>query len=532
MDTGLILHTILGLLLLLIPAGALYMLERQMLPKFVLAVGRMVAQLLVLCLVVWALLRVNSPWLLIVWLVAMAVYAGWIVLKRCKLNIGKLLPAVSIGLFVSTAFTGLWILALALPVRIFEAHWFVPVMALLMGHAMAMMIRGLNTYVSTLKTDEQQYEFLRGNGQSHFKALQPFLRRSLLAVLSPTIANLSVLCLTSMPLLLGGILLGGQSPLNAFVLMLLMTVGCIAASVLSLAITLFLADRSFFDKFGKMMTVLALMALVMACKGNKVGEGAEAVSASQETNGFYQPKAETPKAEVQAAGKKIVMYEMPAALKDRPEQILKRQGYTTSYNEQTRNPNWVAWHLTKSHTYGSFQRKNEVFTEDESVKAPRATDKDYYNSRYDRGHMCPAGDNKWDKKAMEQSFLFTNICPQNHGLNKYEWNDLEILCRDWAREYGAIDIVCGPIYYQKSEQKTIGRNKVWVPDAFFKVVLCRQGSPKAIGFIYRNEGVKQKMEEAVYTVDEIEQLTGMDFFPALDDKTEDRIEAKASLSEW
>lgn len=252
MDTGLILHTILGLLLLLVPAGALYMLERQMLPKFAVAVGRMVVQLLVLCLMVWALIRIDSPWLLIVWLVAMAVYAGCVVLKRCKLNIAKLLPAVSVGLFVGTAVTGLWILALALPVRVFDPRWFVPVTALLMGHSTAMMIRGLNAYVTALKTDEQQYEFLRGNGQPHFKALQPFLCRSLLAVLSPTITNLSALCLTSMPLLLAGILLGGLSPLNAFVLMLLMTVGCIAASVLSLAITLFLADRSLFDKFGKL----------------------------------------------------------------------------------------------------------------------------------------------------------------------------------------------------------------------------------------------------------------------------------------
>ena len=292
-----------------------------------------------------------------------------------------------------------------------------------------------------------------------------------------------------------------------------------------------MAKNGMMRRYGNIWLVLALMALVMACKGNKVGEGAE-ISASQETNGFYQPKAEAPKADAQAAGKKIVMYEMPAALKDRPEQILKRQGYTTSYNEQTKNPNWVAWHLTKSHTYGPNQRNQEVFTEDESVKAPRATDKDYYNSRYDRGHMCPAGDNKWDKQAMEQSFLFTNICPQNHGLNKYEWNDLEILCRDWAREYGAIDIVCGPIYYQKTDQKTIGRNKVWVPDAFFKVVLCRQGKPKAIGFIYKNLGKKQPMEQAVCAVDEIEQLTDMDFFPALDDATEDRVEATASILEW
>ena len=232
-------------------------------------------------------------------------------------------------------------------------------------------------------------------------------------------------------------------------------------------------------------------------------------------------------------GQVSVKYELPAKLKDRPEMILQRVGYTTSYNEQTKTPNWVAWHLTKAHTYGKNQRKQEVFSEDEDIaKGRRATNMDYYNSRYDRGHMCPAGDNKWDKEAMAQSFLFTNICPQNHGLNKYEWNDLEMLCRDWAREYGAIDIVCGPVFATQGEQKAIGRNKVWVPEAFFKVILCRKGTPKAIGFLYKNVGKKQLMEDAVRSVDEIEALTKMDFFPELDDQTEARVEARASLSEW
>jgi endonuclease G len=107
-----------------------------------------------------------------------------------------------------------------------------------------------------------------------------------------------------------------------------------------------------------------------------------------------------------------------------------------------------------------------------------------------------------------------------------------MLCREWARKYGAVDIVCGPLFNTAGDQKTIGRNKVWVPEAFFKVVLCRKGSPKAIGFVYRNEGKKQAMKDAVRTVDEIERLTRMDFFPALDDKTETRIEAQANLADW
>lgn len=227
-----------------------------------------------------------------------------------------------------------------------------------------------------------------------------------------------------------------------------------------------------------------------------------------------------------------VRYEQPAPLKDRPSLIIKRMGYTTSYNKTNRTPNWVAWHLTQAHTYGKVQRQAEMFQEDSTVPAPRATLSDYYNSRYDRGHMCPAGDNKWDAEAMKQTFLLTNICPQNHGLNKYEWNDVEMLCRSWARKYEAVDVVCGPIYKKGIAPKYIGKNKVRVPDAFFKVVLCRKGKPKAIGFIFPNGTQKTKVGDAICTVDEVERQTGIDFFHALDDKTETAIEARANLDEW
>ena len=248
-----ILHTILGLLLLLIPAGALYLLERKMLRTFFMSVARMGIQLLVLCLIVWTLYKVDSPWLLIVWMVAIAFGSGWLVLKRCRLSSLRLLPAVSAGLLVSVAFVALWLLALVLPVRVSDPHWFVPVTALLMGHATAMTIRGLSTYLSALKADEQQYEFLRGNGATHFKALRPFLCRALAAVVSPSVANLRVLALTSMPLLLVGLLMGGLSPINAFVVMLLMAVACVSVSILALAIIIFLSDRILFDQYGKLM---------------------------------------------------------------------------------------------------------------------------------------------------------------------------------------------------------------------------------------------------------------------------------------
>ena len=251
MDSKLILHTILALLLLAIPAGALYLLERQKLVKFVATVGRMIVQLLAVCLIVWALIRWNNIWVLLGWLMLISVGSAWLVLKRCGLQIKKL-PAVAGGLFLGVLFVGFWLLVLAMPVHATDARWFVPVTGLLMGHSSAMLIRGLNTYVSALKADMQQYEFLRGNGTDHLHAVLPFVRRALQQVFAPTAANLSVMGLYAMPLLLCGIFIAGIAPVNAFVVTLQLIFGCLASSVIALAVALWLADRQLFDKYGKL----------------------------------------------------------------------------------------------------------------------------------------------------------------------------------------------------------------------------------------------------------------------------------------
>ena len=223
--------------------------------------------------------------------------------------------------------------------------------------------------------------------------------------------------------------------------------------------------------------------------------------------------------------------EIPAPLTDRKEQILRRTGYTASYNSDTRLPNWVAWQLTAEHTSGPHKRGGIDFAEDEDVPEPRATDNDYYRSGYDRGHLCPSADNKWSEAAQRESFLFTNICPQNHSLNAGDWNEMEQQCRRWAEELGSIYIVSGPILY-KGKHKTIGKNKVVVPEAFFKVVLCTEGEPKAIGFIYKNQPGNRPKGDYVNSVDEVERITGIDFFPALPDDVESRVEASADIADW
>ena len=224
---------------------------------------------------------------------------------------------------------------------------------------------------------------------------------------------------------------------------------------------------------------------------------------------------------------------LPAPLKDVPEQILHRKGYTASYNKKLKIPNWVAWELTPEKLVERESRTDKFLPDPDLPEHEAVTTDDYKGAGMDRGHMCPAGDNRWHWKAMQESFYMTNICPQNHNLNRGDWKELEESCRRWAQEEGRIYIVCGPILYDQ-RHRTIGKkHKITVPEAFFKVVLCADSNPpKAIGFIYKNASGNHPLDSYVNTVDEVERITGIDFFPALPDEIEEKVEAEYDLKLW
>ncbi len=228
---------------------------------------------------------------------------------------------------------------------------------------------------------------------------------------------------------------------------------------------------------------------------------------------------------------RTVNLEIPAKLKDRSEKIMRRSNYTVSYNRNWNLPNWVAWELNKNETKGKNNRNEEFTSDPELPKVNQVEPWDYSGSGYDRGHMCPAGDNHFDAKAMNESFYMSNICPQNHELNTGKWNDLEIACRRWANKYGEVYIVCGPII-DKRKGKRIGKeHDIIVPEQFFKVILITSTKPaRAIGYIFENNGSDRPYK--AYSIDEIEQKTGMDFFPNLPDNIEDIVESRYEVSDW
>ena len=216
--------------------------------------------------------------------------------------------------------------------------------------------------------------------------------------------------------------------------------------------------------------------------------------------------------------------EIPVMPEEKQGQIIQRTGYTLAYDAKNKTPQWVAWELTDKETRGKEERTND-FQPDPEVIGTKVVTYDYSGSGYDRGHMAPAGDMKWSKQAMQESFYMTNICPQDHNLNTEDWNDLEMKSREWARRYGKVHIVCGPIY-KGIRNEYIGEHRVKVPDAFFKVILIDDARKSyALGFLFENKAGERPLKEYLVSVDEIERITGMDFFSVLPDNLEDRLEA-------
>lgn len=213
------------------------------------------------------------------------------------------------------------------------------------------------------------------------------------------------------------------------------------------------------------------------------------------------------------------------------QQIITHKNYTVSYNRETRLPNWVSWSISKDELSSVVSRSGFNFSPDPKVLISPVTSMDYSKSGWDRGHMCPAADNKFSATAMEESFYMTNICPQDHTLNEKTWSYLETACRNWAQNC-TVYVVCGP-YIEGKAKSHIGKSKVAIPDGFWKVVLRQyRGRWQAIGFIIPNVPTSSEFDEFAVSVDDVEILTGFDFFSALDDKIEKEIESSFDLSKW
>ena len=169
------------------------------------------------------------------------------------------------------------------------------------------------------------------------------------------------------------------------------------------------------------------------------------------------------------------------------------------FNKHYRVPNCVAYELTNTMTSMADSRDAEnradyKFERDYDVKGcPDWWD--YKDSGYTRGHMAPAMDMRWDKTAMAQCFLMTNICPQVDEMNDGEWRHVEEAVHNWSRKAGRLVVITGPSF--SNDMERIGKHgEITVPERFFY-------------FFY-----------------------SPDFLASLEDNVEDVIESKQNIKDW
>ena len=226
-----------------------------------------------------------------------------------------------------------------------------------------------------------------------------------------------------------------------------------------------------------------------------------------------------------------ISFASPIDFSPRPaNHIVRHTYYTLSYNENYEQANWVYYTLTDSMVLKSGEERSNSFKMDKLVVTISAKSSDYTKSGYDRGHLCPAGDMGFNRNAMQESFLMSNISPQVPDFNRGIWKELETQVREWAKKERQLYVVTGPVF--KDNKGSIGKEEVEVPGYFFKILYDPTDEPKLIAFVLPNEKSDRPLTDYTIAVDEAEKLTGFDFFSQLPDNQENKLESTVQLAGW
>ena len=206
------------------------------------------------------------------------------------------------------------------------------------------------------------------------------------------------------------------------------------------------------------------------------------------------------------------------------EEILVRDtpGFVIGYSLARENIVWVAYHLTPSELKGTVSRTDD-FRADPELNGGAGVLEDYRGSGFDRGHLAPAGDMKWSIDAMSHSFLLSNIVPQLRKFNGGVWLDLERSTRRYVlNNQRSVYLVTGPIVHADSE--TIGNNEIPVASHFYKIIYDAEAE-KAVAYLLPHLESIENFEKFAVSVDQVEQITGLDFFSSLPDSLEELMES-------
>ena len=227
------------------------------------------------------------------------------------------------------------------------------------------------------------------------------------------------------------------------------------------------------------------------------------------------------------------------------EELIRHSAYSLSFSPKYKQARWVAHIITPDVVNGVIFRTND-FRPDSLVKSGSAVEADYftktlkpdgtfaYNSYgYDRGHLAPSADFRWSKKALSESYYYSNMSPQLADFNRGGWGDLEDVLRGYVyrNTSSQLYVVTGPILEEGLPVIEKGLNKLPIPKKYFKVALDLINK-RAIGFIMPNQLINNPLKSYALTIDQVEKETGLDFFSKLPVALQQTLESSSDTKEW
>lgn len=226
------------------------------------------------------------------------------------------------------------------------------------------------------------------------------------------------------------------------------------------------------------------------------------------------------------------------------ETVIKHSAMYLVYSEQHEQAKWVAHVISSDIENGRLGRTND-FRPDTLIPTGSAVEADYFlkylendgsytydGFGFDRGHLAPSADFRWSSVAISESYLYSNMSPQRGSFNRGGWAKLENLLRSYVIEKGtALMVVTGPVLHDSLKVVERGVNKVSIPEFYFKVAYDTLNNV-GIGFLLPNTLIDKPIENYAVSIDEIEKVTGINFFEVLPDDIENKIEAENDPVWW
>ncbi len=227
---------------------------------------------------------------------------------------------------------------------------------------------------------------------------------------------------------------------------------------------------------------------------------------------------------------RLLGLEIPSYIENHP--VVAKLGYALSYNTDYVQPDWVAYVLTKEEVQSESVGRSDKFYEETDVIPHSALLSDFKKSGYDRGHLLSSANRNFSEDFNESTFSLLNMSPQLHRFNAGLFLKTEKAERETASMYDVVFIVSGPVF--SDDMNTIGESEIAVPEEFYKVLLVQDDNDEwhAIGLILPQEYENGNLAVYAVTVDEVEEVTGIDFYPSLDDMIEEIVEAEYDLVWW